>query len=180
MANRAIMRGMLYLAVFLFVLAVILFWLASRQQRSAGLPGGRVVYSDTSRWGAIEKPLYDPDIGLTGKPDYLVEQGLDTIPVEVKSTRAEAPYDSHIYQLAAYCLLTQTLTGRRPPYGLLQYANQVFAIDYTPELENALRDVVLEMQAHNTRKEQPRSHAAPRRCVRCGYRSVCNQRLDAH
>ena len=169
---------MLYLALGIFLLALIFFWLAARQQKAAGLPGGRVVYSDTSRWGAVEKPLYDPNVGLTGKPDYLVEQEGVTIPVELKSTRADAPYDSHIFQLAAYCLLTQSLTGRRPPYGLLKYANQIFAVDYTPELENALLDVVIEMQNHNPRQPLPRSHNSPRRCARCGFRHACDQRIE--
>ena len=65
-----------------------------------------MIYTDTRGWSAVEKPLYDPVIGLTGRPDYLVKKGKDIIPVEVKTSRTpEAPYDSHIFQLAAYCLL---------------------------------------------------------------------------
>jgi len=169
---------MYWIAGFLFLAALLLFLLASRQQKAAGLPGGRVVYADASRWGAVEKPLYDPVIGLTGKPDYLVEQDNATIPVEVKSTRTEAPYDSHIYQLAAYCRLVHSVTGQRPPYGLLKYPNRVFAIDYTPALEEALLDIISEMQSHNTRQEQPRSHDSPRRCARCGYRLACDQKIE--
>jgi CRISPR-associated exonuclease Cas4 len=136
------------------------------------------VYADTSRWGAVEKPLYDPNVGLTGKPDYLVEvDGVD-VPVEVKSSRAESPYDSHIFQLAAYCLLTHSITGRRPPYGLIHYPERTFAVDYTPILESALLDTILEMQSHGGREVLPRSHDSPRRCARCGYRKVCDQRLD--
>ena len=99
---------MLYIAIALVVIAVIFFWQSSRVRRAAGLPGGRVVYTDTRAWGKVEKPLYDHGLGLTGKPDYLVEKDGQLIPVEVKSGRApEAPYDSHIYQLAAYCLLVE-------------------------------------------------------------------------
>jgi CRISPR-associated exonuclease Cas4 len=137
-----------------------------------------VAYSDTSRWSPVEKPLYDPNVGLTGKPDYLVDQYGVMIPIEIKSTRSDAPYDSHIFQLAAYCLLTQSSTGRRPPYGLLKYANQTFAVDYTSELENALLDVVFEMQNRNPRQPLPRSHSSARRCARCGYRQACDQRLE--
>jgi CRISPR/Cas system-associated exonuclease Cas4 (RecB family) len=36
---------------------------------------------------------------------------------------------------------------------------------------------VLEMQSYGGREELPRSHDSPRRCIRCGYRGVCNQRL---
>lgn len=170
---------MLIAALALFLLAIILIFISGRQRRAAGLPGGRIVYTDTRGWGKVERPLYDQDLGLTGKPDYLVEQDGRLIPIEVKTGRTpEAPYDSHIFQLAAYCLLTQSSTGRRPPYGLLKYANQTFSVDYTSELENALLDVVFEMQNRNPRQPLPRSHGSARRCARCGYRQACDQRLE--
>src|SRR5512139_2055420 len=101
-----------FLAFLLILLALFLYWQSSRQRKEAGLPRGRVIYTDTRGWGKLERPLYDGELGLTGKPDYLVRQKGQIIPVEVKSGRApEAPYDSHIYQLAAYCLLVQKAYG---------------------------------------------------------------------
>jgi hypothetical protein len=35
---------MIIAAIVLFFFAVILFWQANRQQRSAGLPGGKIIY----------------------------------------------------------------------------------------------------------------------------------------
>ncbi len=167
-----------YLSLALILLALILFWQSSRQQRQAGLPGGRVIYTDTRGWGPVEKPLYDASLGLTGKPDYLVERGGQIIPVEVKSGRAPAaPYDSHIYQLAAYCLLVERTMGKRPPYGILHYPNRDFAVDYTPELESALMDVLAEMRRDETRARVNCSHELPARCRGCGYRGLCDQRL---
>jgi CRISPR-associated exonuclease Cas4 len=97
---------MLYLALALFIFALFFFRKSSIQRKEAGLPGGRIIYTDTRGWGKVEKPLFYPALELTGKPDYLVEKNGQIIPVEVKSGRApEAPYDSHIYQLAAYCIL---------------------------------------------------------------------------
>ncbi len=169
-------------AIILILLAIVLFWLAGRQQKEAGLPAGRVIYADTSRWAAVEKPLYDAVIGLTGKPDYLVEAvgevGDLIIPVEIKSRHTgQAPYDSHIFQLAAYCLLVERQLGRRPPYGLLKYPDQVYSIDFTPALEAALRSTLDAMRAAEHRKEVNRSHNSPQRCARCGYRDVCDQNL---
>jgi hypothetical protein len=46
------------------ILAAILFWQARRTQRKTGLPGGRVVYSDTRGWGKLDRPLYDARLGL--------------------------------------------------------------------------------------------------------------------
>ena len=169
---------MLYLIVILVLLAFGLLWLSSRQRKAAGLPAGRVIYSDTNRWGPLEKPLYDAQLGLTGKPDYLVEQQDRIIPVEVKSKRVtQAAPDGHIFQLAAYCWLVEHVFGKRPPYGILHYPNRTLAIDYTPELENALLDLVAEMRSQEHRKEVERSHNSAARCARCGYRSICDQAL---
>jgi CRISPR-associated exonuclease Cas4 len=169
---------MLFAALFLFILAIILLWLSSRQRKQAGLPGGRIIYTDTRAWGEVEKPLYDAQLGLAGKPDYLVEQNGQIIPVEVKSGRApDAPYDSHIYQIAAYCLLVQRGMGKRPPYGIIHYSDRDFAVDYTPELENNLLDVLAEMRRDEVRTGVARSHEVPARCHRCGYRDLCDQKL---
>ncbi len=169
---------MIYAGLIFLVLALLLLWNAARQRRASGLPEGRVIYSDTGGWGRVEKPLYDPATGLTGKPDYLVEQDSRWIPVEVKSGFAPpAPHEGHVFQLAAYCLLVEHATGKRPPYGILRYRNRTYAIDYTPDLEADLRELLGEMRLQERRGEPARSHAEPGRCARCGYRSGCNQRL---
>jgi CRISPR-associated exonuclease Cas4 len=169
---------MLYFAVLLILVALWLFWQASQRRKSTGLPGGRIIYTDTRAWGAVDKPLYDPVSGLTGKPDYIVDQGNRIIPVEVKSSRVkDGPYDSHIYQLAAYCLLVDRTYSKRPPYGILHYPNRTYAVDYTAALENSLLDVLEEMRAQERRKEVDRSHNVAARCHACGYRHTCDQQI---
>ncbi len=168
----------LSIVIILVVLAIVFFLLSSRQRRQAGIPAGRVIYTDTSQWGKVEKPLYDPERRLAGKPDYLVKHANQVIPVEVKSRRApRAPHDSHIYQLAAYCLLVAHEYGMRPSHGILHYADKTFAIDFTAELEDSVQGVIDEMQAITARSRVDRSHEDGRRCQNCGYRSVCDQSL---
>jgi CRISPR-associated exonuclease Cas4 len=167
------------LTIFLFILALILLWLARARQKASGLPGGRIIYSDTQHWKPVEKPLYDPDLGLTGRPDYLIEKDNQVIPVEVKSSRApDAPYDSHIFQVAAYCRLVHITFGKRPPYGILHYPNRTFAIDFTAELEMALINLLDEMRTQDRLREVDRSHDSASRCQGCGYRAVCGQKLS--
>jgi CRISPR-associated exonuclease Cas4 len=167
-----------YLVIILLLAGLALLALGHRQRQSSGLPGGRIIYADTRAWGKVEEPLYDPELGLVGRPDYLVQQGEVYIPVEVKSSRVtDAPYDSHVFQLAAYCLLVERIYGKRPAYGILHYPNRTFAIDYTPALEAALRGTLDEMRQLEGRKEVRRSHDSPPRCQRCGYRSMCDQKL---
>lgn len=169
---------MTYIILFLFVLAIIFFWQSNRQQKAAGLPGGRVFYTDTHGWGKVEKPLFYAALELSGKPDYLIEKNGQIIPVEVKSGRApEAPYDSHIFQLASYCLLVDKTYGKRPPYGIIHYENRDFAIDYTRELESALIDLLADMKEDYVKRDVPRSHEQASRCARCGFKSICDQSL---
>lgn len=169
---------MIYIIFILFILALLFFRQSSVQQKEAGLPSGRIIYSDTRGWGKVEKPLFYTALELTGKPDYLVQQNGRIIPVEVKSGRApNAPYDSHIYQLAAYCLLVEKTYKTRPPYGIIHYENRDFAIDYTRELEESLLDLLADMKRDEYKKDVPRSHEQTARCARCGFRSVCDQSL---
>ena len=166
------------IAVLAISTALLLFWLAARQQKAAGLPGGRIIYADTSEWQPVEKPLYDPLLGITGKPDYLIQKGKQVIPVEVKSSRVMAsPYDSHIFQLAAYCYLVERETGIRPKYGILHYPKRTFRIEYTSQLEDSLLELIAEIRYQERRTVVNRSHEEPRRCAACGYRKECKQTL---
>lgn len=165
-------------ALGLLLLAGLIFWLGARQQKQAGLPNGRIIYSDSKTWGAPEKPYYDPLSGLTGKPDYVVQLAGRTLPVEVKSAFAPPePYESHILQLMAYCLLIERASGQRPPYGILRYRNRTFAIDYTRQRESQLLDLLDEMRRIESRGKAARSHDEPARCARCGYARSCTEKL---
>jgi CRISPR-associated exonuclease Cas4 len=169
---------MLYLVIFLVLLGIILLWQSTRQRSEAGLPGGRIIYTDTRAWGEVEKPLVDHVLGLTGKPDYLVEREGLIIPVEVKSGRTPAaPYDSHIFQVAAYCLLVEKTYGKRPPYGIIHYPNRDFAVDYTDQLESSLLDQLAMIKRDEVRSNVPRSHEDAARCRGCGFRKVCDESL---
>jgi CRISPR-associated exonuclease Cas4 len=167
-----------YLGLFLLFFAFALFFISGRQRRLSGLPGGRVIYTDTRTWGKLERPLFDPNLGLTGKPDYLVEKNGRIVPVEVKTGRTpEGPYDSHIFQVAVYCLLVQKTYGKRPSHGIIHYPGRDFAVDYTPELENALLNLIADMRIDGQRHEVQRSHEDANRCRHCGFRQECDQRL---
>ena len=166
------------IAFLVFLLGLSLFWFSRQKWKQAGLPSGRVVYADPGLWGRPEKPFYYSGLGLTGKPDFVVNQKGRLLPVEVKSSWAPpTPYDSHILQLGIYCLLIEKTTGKRPPYGILKYRNRTFAIDYTQSLEDSVIAVVEQIRTQKNRRQASRSHDDARRCAHCGYRRVCDQRL---
>ena len=170
---------LLYFATAFLLTALLLLFLSGRQRRRAGLPAVRVVYSDTRYWNTVEKPLFDPHLGLAGKPDYLVKQDGDWIPVEVKTGHTPArPYKGHIFQLAVYCLLVEKTFGKRPPHGLIHYPQGDFAVDYTPALEAEVLHLLQELRRDLQHSEVDRSHDDAPRCRSCGYRQGCEQVLD--
>ena len=168
---------MLYLALLLLALGLVLLWLARRARLAAGLPPGRIVAQDMLGPRRDGESLYDPVLDLAGRPDYLVEKGERLIPVEIKSGRSHAgPRRSHRLQLAAYCRLVETVYARRPPVGILQYADQGYAIAYTRDLEQELKQTLESMRA-DLGRPLDRSHASPERCRACGFREDCDQAL---
>jgi CRISPR-associated exonuclease Cas4 len=170
---------MLYIIGFLILTGIILLWFTGLQRKSAGIPPGRVIFSDHKQWGEVETPLYDPTFNLTGKPDYIVETDQGPVPVEVKSGRAHAaPFDSHIYQLAAYCLLIDRLFNERPKYGILHYSNKDYAVDYTAEVENRIIQLLREIRSMSRKKSVNRSHESINRCRKCGFQEICDQSLN--
>jgi CRISPR-associated exonuclease Cas4 len=168
----------LYLGFAILLVAGILFFISGRQRRHAGLPGGRVIYTDTRSWGAVERSLFDAELGLTGKPDYLVEQGAMFIPVEMKTGRTPAaPHDAHIFQLAVYCLLVEKTYGKRPSHGIIHYPSRDFEVDYTSELETSLLSLLVDIRRDERRSRVNRSHDDAGRCRACGFRQACDQKL---
>lgn len=171
--------GVLLVAgVLLFALALWLWLWARAGRRDAGLPAGRVTYVDTGAWKRTERPLFSSEHRLTGRPDYLVRVHDQVIPVEVKSGAAPArPYEAHVLQLAAYCLLVEEVEARPVPYGIVKYDDRAFEIDYTPVLRERLLATLEAMRAGLGAPDVGRSHSEGRRCAGCGYRDGCQDRL---
>lgn len=169
---------MLYIALLLCLLGILLLVWGRRQRVASGIPSGEVIYSDTSDWQKLEKPLVSRRYGLVGRPDYLVrtqEAGKTvTVPVEVKSrTRPAAPYASHVLQLMTYCLLVEDQLGARPPYGLLRYADVTLRIAYTDDLRQQVLDAADAIRAARRSIAVHRQHDDSNRCRACGYQSAC-------
>lgn len=163
----------------LLALGVVLLVLSRNLQRQSGLPDGDVVYTDTRTWQRLPQPLFSQPHQLAGKPDYVVAVNGQYIPIEVKSSAAPptGPYDSHVYQLAAYCLLITETYRVRPAFGLIRYADRVFEVAYTPALEKELLGLLAAMRRDASAADVARSHNEAGRCQRCGVAHACDQRL---
>lgn len=123
-------------------LILLVFWYLQKQK--FGILNQQIIYKDTAQTpGQI---LYAKTLALSGKPDYLIKQGEMVIPVEVKTSRAPIePYENHVMQLMAYCLLVEENYGIRPVGGYLKYPGKEFKIAYTDEARDSLKSLVGEM-----------------------------------
>lgn len=189
--------ALLLLLLLLVTAAALAARAAAREAKRAGLPAGTLLYSDTGRpVGRLagievgrdgkkqERPLVSEALELVGRPDYLVEADGGVVPVEAKSTNCPAsgrPYDSHLAQLAAYCLLVEDVLGATVPYGLVKYRDREVRVEYTGEMrEQALsliEELKADMNASAEGREVHRSHDDPRRCAGCSLRDVCTESL---
>lgn len=170
---------LLAVALGLLVLGLVLWSLSGVALRRAGLPGRDIVLSDTDLH-PVRRPLVDPELGLSGKPDYVVRLSEDVwVPVEVKSTTApRRPYPGHVYQLVAYAVLLERVLGKQVPYGLIRYQNHTFRIPMEETLYEEFFQLLERMQAYLAHNAEPgRSHTSPARCQACGYREICPYRI---
>jgi CRISPR-associated exonuclease Cas4 len=170
------------IALLLILVGAVALWRGRQLRQQTGMPAGEVVYDDSGAWEKQEQPLRSQRFGLVGRPDYLVRvketagrtARESTIPVEVKSrTSPRVAYESHILQLAAYCLLVEDHFKQRPPYGLLRYADATFKIPFTDALRRQVLDAADAIRRHRRAADVARHHHDPARCVGCGYRRAC-------
>lgn len=179
---------MIILSLILLLIALSLMLLARIKEKKAGLPSGKIIAIDQKGWRSLERPLFSARFGITGKPDYLLEKDRHILPVEVKTGNLpHQPYPAHIFQLAAYCILIEETYHQTPPYGILHYhlpanrfqsSSRTWQIPFTSDLRKQLIELMDEMRAESTRIESPRSHDQPARCSHCGYRHICDQKLE--
>jgi len=145
------------IAIFLTILLLsfLLFFLSWWMRRKAGIPLGNVVYSDSQKMpGEI---LTAKNIPLRGKPDYLVKKGDQIIPVELKRGKTpQTPYPSHVAQLFAYCYLVKDNFGVKPDYGIVDYPDNDFKLEFPQdgevEIERLVGEVLEKKKGPHTRE----------------------------
>ena len=167
-----------FVAFLLILFGLFLLRQGRRLHVSTGLPAGEVIYSDMGAWEEVEKPLRSRRWGLIGRPDYLVRvkegRRTMTVPVEVKSRTAPSmPYEGHVLQLAAYCLLVEDNHKARPPYGMLHYADKTLKIPFTDSLRRQVLDMADDLRSARRAADVHRQHEEAGRCRGCGYIRAC-------
>ena len=171
------------LILFLLILAVAFQLQSKRASSSAktmrmvyGIPAGKVIYSDLDRPGKV---LYSKNLGISGKPDYIViGRGRSLIPVEIKSGRAHEPHRNHVMQLAAYCYLVEENYHRSVPYGIIVYSDGLqHRINFDKYLRSDLQATVDEMKRTLGHDCPRRMHNHKQRCRHCSFNGSCKSSL---
>ncbi len=145
------------------------------QQRRLGLVPGRLMDSDLAGQGDT---LHDPEWGVSGRPDYVLETDSGLVPVEVKTGRTpERPHESHRLQLACYLRLVEATHRQAPAYGLLAYPEGVFRVAWDADTKSRLRDILADIATAEETGVAKRNHDIRGRCRGCSKREFCDERL---
>ena len=125
--------------------------------------------------------LKSKKLNLAGRPDYLIKEGEQRIPVEVKTGRPpKAPFFSHILQIGAYCLLSEETFSEKPSHGQIRYGfeNKPHEIKWDSDLKGLVKEKLEEMNDILAgRMEAHRNHKRVGKCNNCSRRKGCPERL---
>lgn len=166
---------LLFLLALALIVFAVLFWkVAKGIKRDNNIQDGEISYSDLDR---PARALFSKRHLIAGKPDYIVRNSDGIIPVEVKGCSANAPYENHVLQVAAYCLLVAEAFGIEPDYGVLVYGNRQFRIGYDYALKEQLQAAVGEMRRCLNAGIAGRNHEEIGKCVNCGFKEMCRENM---
>ena len=153
-----------------------------RDRRGPGAASGTtVVASDTGV--APVMMLFDPEIGLRGKPDYVLQELHGDKPLlvalELKpNRRSNRVYESDAVQIAAYTLMLRAEYGEQAAtFGYMQYPTGTVRVELKPALQSRVAEIARAIRRGRRALVVHRSHDNAARCVSCAMRSHCDERL---
>lgn len=171
------MTGLLVLTSVVLVSLAVLLRLYARLPAGESGAFGRILWVDSGQRAA--DLFVSERYQLIGRPDFILEEHGERIPVERKSRMLNhsGPLDSERLQLAACCLLVEERDGRTVQRGRLQFQNCSLDIPFDDALRRKLLSTLAAIQACNDLPDVRRSHPSPSRCLSCEMRTRCNESL---
>jgi CRISPR-associated exonuclease Cas4 len=166
----------LLIASTMFVALGVLVRASAKSQHGASDPS-EILYTDAGR--STADLLISERFHLIGRPDYILEEHGERIPVERKDRMLthSGPHDSERLQLAAYCLLLEEREGRPVHRGRLQYQNTTLDIMFDEALRRKLLATLAAIQSSADLAYIRRSHPSAARCHGCAFRRQCAESL---
>jgi CRISPR-associated exonuclease Cas4 len=167
----------LLIASTMFVALGLLLRASAKSQGGAFDLSDEILYADTGR--STADLLISERYQLIGRPDYILEERGEHIPVERKDRMLthSGPHESERLQLAAYCLLLEEREGRPVHRGRLQYQNTSVDITFDEALRGKLLATLAAIQVSADLVDVRRSHPSPARCWGCAFRMHCTESL---
>lgn len=124
---------------------------------------------------SLDLPWASEEHGLVGKPDCVTKHDDVLIPIEFKS--GDVPptaWDNDVAQIGAYALLMESAYGRRPPRGIIQYANGQHPVIFTDSLmAERVLEPLRQLRSAAAGAEVGRSHNNRNKCASCFEREGC-------
>lgn len=116
--------------------------------------------------------------GLAGRPDALVQEGEEVIPVERKPL-AKKIRDRYVAQLLVYMRLVEEFEGRRPSKGYLLLGPECrrVIVENTEAKQRWIGTLVNQMRKILD-GEEARPFPHPAKCAKCDVRHRCSARAD--
>jgi CRISPR-associated exonuclease Cas4 len=125
------------------------------------------------------RTLVSEEIGLSGKPDYLLEMNGGQVPVLTKNNPApDFPHEAHVLQVIAYCLLIAEGSKKRPRFGVIRYGDgRTFEVDFDEESVEMLSRAMDNLDKARQQETVHRNHQDRARCYACNHRHRCDESL---
>lgn len=135
------MTYLFVISMIVLIMGLVLWLISYVERRKLGSVSKDMVYQDSVEYPGMT--LRSKRLRLVGRPDFIVRNGEQYIPIEFKSGHAtKYPYKNHVMQLAAYCLLVEEKYGVRPDHGIVRYPEKEFEVPFTPYLEVEVLKVI--------------------------------------
>ena len=116
--------------------------------------------------------------GLAGKPDALVKEGEDLVPVERKPL-ARKLRDRYVAQLLVYMRLVEECEGHRPSKGYLLLGSECRRVTIeNSESKQKWLSALLEQMRKVLDGGEARPTPHPAKCSKCDVRHRCSARAD--
>jgi len=160
-----------------FVALGVLVRVAAKSQGGAFDLSGEILYTYAGR--STVDLLVSDRCHLIGRPDFVLEEHGERIPVERKDRMLthSGPHESERLQLGAYCLLLEERERRPVHRGRLQYQNTGLDITFDEALRRNLLATLAAIQVSADLADVRRSHPSPARCRGCAFRMQCTESL---
>jgi len=136
-----------------------------RKLKSYGLAEGERLFG---QWVKSNK------LGLTGKPDLVIQTETEIFPVDFKYTRGR-PRRNHLYQLGGYALIMEEKFQKPVKSGFIYLIPQKDAVVFplTDELKQDCLRMVEEIREMIRDEKFPPAPSKRSKCTDCEYQNYC-------